>query len=240
VRPPDRSLLAAAGLGAALLDMALAGLVAIIAVDRWAPPQDLPWKPLRLADPIGWATTVKLDRAASDPALCRAILRDGGVSFVDVPETRDGRCAIRDGVRLSQGVVPLSPRRPTMTCRLALAYSLWDRQVVRPAAREELGGPVLGVEHYGTYACRNIYGRAEGRLSQHALADAIDVAGFRLADGRRITVARDFRRDDARGRFLRRVRDGACDPFRGVLSPDYNAAHQDHLHLDFGRYRICR
>jgi hypothetical protein len=53
-------------------------------------------------------------------------------------------------------------------------------------------------------------------------------------------VAADFRRRDARGQFLRQVRDGACPWFRAVLSPDYNAAHRDHLHLDFGRYALCR
>lgn len=75
-------------------------------------------------------------------------------------------------------------------------------------------------------------------------ADAIDVSGFRLADGTRIAVARDWR-DDHRGAFLRDIRDGACKLFATILSPDYNAAHADHLHLDqanrrrFG-WRACR
>jgi hypothetical protein len=76
-------------------------------------------------------------------------------------------------------------------------------------------------------------------LSQHAFANALDVAAFRLADGRRISVARDFDREDGRGRFLRQARDGACRWFKVVLSPDYNAAHQDHLHLDSARWAMC-
>ncbi len=40
--------------------------------------------------------------------------------------------------------------------------------------------------------------------------------------------------------FLREARDGACRYFNATLSPDYNAAHRDHLHLDQGRFRMCR
>jgi hypothetical protein len=127
-----------------------------------------------------------------------------------------------------------------MTCPLALGYAFWLRHTVQPAARAELGAPIAGVEHYGTYACRNVYGRAEGRRSEHAAANALDVAGFRTASGRRLTVARDYREAGPSGRFLRRVRSGACLWFAAVLSPDYNAAHRDHLHLDRGRYRVCR
>jgi len=76
--------------------------------------------------------------------------------------------------------------------------------------------------------------------SRHATAEAFDVAGFVLADGRRIRVLGDWSADTSSAKFLRDVRDGACRFFDGVLSPDYNAAHRDHLHLDRGRYRYCR
>jgi hypothetical protein len=127
-----------------------------------------------------------------------------------------------------------------MTCPQALAYAFWTAHDVRPAARAELGSTVVRVDHYGTYACRNVYGRATGMRSEHATANALDVAGFRLSDGRRISVARDFRDAGPEGRFLRRARDGACRWFRAVLGPDYNAAHRDHFHLDRGRYAACR
>jgi hypothetical protein len=85
-----------------------------------------------------------------------------------------------------------------------------------------------------------VYGQESGRVSQHATANALDVAGFRLADGRRITVAADWADEGDEGRFLRAVRDGACRSFETVLGPEYNAAHRDHLHLDRGPYRVCR
>jgi hypothetical protein len=127
-----------------------------------------------------------------------------------------------------------------MTCREALAYAFWTRHTVEPLAQRTLGEPVAVIEHYGTYACRNIYGRANGLRSEHAFANAIDVAAFRTASGKRISVARDFRDPGPRGRFLREARTGACRWFRAVLSPDYNSAHRDHLHLDRGRFAACR
>ena len=218
---------------------ALAGVVFLL-LDDFAPPQHLPWKPLRLADPVGAATAVKLTRLESDPAGCRAVLGEAAVATRDLPARDDaGFCGLSDGVAIRAGTSPLRPAGPPMTCAVALSYALWERQVVRPAARGILGAELAAVEHYGTYACRRVGGGEGGRASEHATANALDVAGFRLADGRRVTVAADWGDGEA-GRFLRAVRDGACGTFETVLGPDYNAAHRDHLHLDRGAFRICR
>jgi hypothetical protein len=222
-----------AALWASLLDLALFGALLILAVDAIAPPQDLPWKPFRLDRPWGLSSRVQLELAAGDPAACRAALRQANVAFTEEPRRRDGRCETTDTVRLRSGVARLQPAAPVMTCPLALAYAAWDRQALRPAG-------VVRVDHYGTYACRNVYGRASGRRSEHALANALDVAGVRLSDGRRLTVARDFRDDGPDGVKVRLLRDVACEVFRATLSPDYNAAHDDHLHLDWGFHSICR
>ena len=92
---------------------------------------------------------------------------------------------------------------------------------------------------------------APGRLSEHARANALDVAAFTLQGGRRISVLGDWQaaaapaappaaEADPKAAFLRQVRDGACQGFAAVLGPDYNAAHRDHFHLDRGPYRACR
>jgi hypothetical protein len=240
LKPVRPETLALAGLWTTLQDAAAALALLAAAAAAWAPREDLPWTPLRLADPVGLATGFKFARVAADPARCRAVLREGGLRFADQPDRTVGGCALHDVVRLEGGKAMLSPAGPPMTCPLALGYAFWLRHVVQPAARAELGAPILRVEHYGSFACRNVYGRADGRRSEHAFANAIDVAGFRTAAGREVAVRRDFRDSGAAGRFLRRVRDGACPWFHAVLSPDYNAAHRDHLHLDFGRYRLCR
>lgn len=240
LKPPSPEALALGGVWASLVDLALLGLVLFWAIDAFAPRQDLPWKPLRLTDPVGLATGAKFARAARSPETCRKVLREGGVAFAEIPDRVFGTCAQLNSVRLRGGVTPLSPAAPVMTCPQALAYAFWDRHGLQPAVREEMGVRVARVEHYGTYACRNIYNRAEARRSEHAFANALDVAAFRLADGRRLSVLADFYDDDPGGRALRQARDSACDWFRATLSPDYNAAHRDHLHLDFGRYGVCR
>ncbi len=233
-------LLALAAAWSVVAELAIAGLLLTAAIIRWAPPEDLPWTPLRLDQPVGMATGFKFAAAAADPARCRAVLTEGQVRFVEEPERVSGACATRNTVRLQTPAAPLSPAAPVMTCPEALAYAFWSRHAVQPAARAELGERVVAVEHYGTYACRNLYGRETGARSEHAYANALDVAAFRTASGRRVSVLQDFRDPGPKGRFLRRVRDEACPWFSAVLSPDYNAAHRDHLHLDRGRFRACR
>ena len=230
-----------AGAWALLLDAAMALLLGGLLLDRYAPPQDLPWKPLRLGDPIGRATFAKVVLASADPERCRRVLREGGVRFTDLPQRTSGEfCEVRNAVRITGGTTTLRPAGPAMTCPLALGFALWDRQVLQPVAREELGRRVAAVEHYGTYSCRRQYGAATGRVSEHATANAFDVAGVRLAGGRTVTVLGDYRDEGRDGAFLRRVRRGGCAVFKVVLSPEYNAAHRDHFHFDQGAFRACR
>ena len=133
-----------------------------------------------------------------------------------------------------------------MQCPLAVRYVIWDRQVLQPAARSILGSAPARVENYGTYSCRRIYGSQDEqeRPSEHARANALDVAAVRLEDGRTVSVLNDWRGQgpagEPGGRFLHAVRDGACRLFSTVLTPDYNAAHENHLHVDGAERGLCR
>lgn len=197
-------------------------------VRTWPEPQDLPWTPLDLRAPVGRFTGAKLAMLARRPHLCRMLLGRADVAFVALPARVDGaRCGWSDAVRLTG---PARPHLP-LSCPLAAGFDLWMRRVVQPAAADLLGARVVRVEDLGSYACRRIAGAAEGGWSEHARANAVDISGFRLADGGRVTIARDWRAG-RRGRFLHRIRDGGCRLFATTLSPDYNAAHRDHLHLD--------
>jgi hypothetical protein len=216
-------------------------MVAIItfAADWEVPSRVLPWTQLELSEPIGMFTRGKLNR--SEGAQCRNILASGGLTYTNVAaETAGEFCSKEDALTLSGGAAPLTPRGAVMTCNQALAYALWERQVVQPAAFRLLGAGVVGVEHYGAYSCRRMYGAQEGPVSQHALANALDIAAFRLSDGRRVSVETDWNDPGEKGQFLRAVRAGACEVFAVTLSPDYNAAHGNHLHLDMGRGPFCR
>lgn len=193
-------------------------------------PEHDPWAPLDLRDPPGWATAAKLRALRDDPAQCRAVLASSGIDFTALPPAGDGRCARPDRTVLDR--YPLSPAGRPATCKVAVALTLWKRASLDPQAREHFDAKIARIEHLGTYSCRRLYGRDEGRWSEHATGNAIDVAGFVLSDGTRISVLADWAGDGPKARFLRGIRDGACRSFATVLSPDYNEAHRDHLHLD--------
>lgn len=200
-------------------------------------PERFPWTELSLRDPIGPFTGTKLAALGDESRRCLALLRDTGMAETPFaqPIPDDSRCRFTDGVRIrpeSDRSIDYSPAALVTSCPVAAALALWERDVVQPAARRHFGSRVVRIDHAGSYSCRRLYGKAEGRFSEHATADAIDIIGFRLADDRRVTVLRDWGGDAAEAAFLREVRDGACKLFATVLSPDYNRAHADHFHLD--------
>lgn len=229
-----------------ILAVALAALV-LLATLR-ARPQDLPWTPLDLGEPVGLFTGRKLTALGEDFPACRALLDRAGVRYTALPPRHDGGCGYDDAVRFAPGGarrIGFSPAGLGVACPVAAALAVWEWEVVQPAAERRFGSRVARIEHFGSYSCRRIYGRDAGAWSEHSTADAVDIAGFVLADGRRVTVVRDWRGDDPDAAFLREVRDGACRLFATVLSPDYNAAHRDHLHLDQAArgasgWRACR
>ena len=199
-----------------------------------------PWAPLDVRASPNLLTRYKLSRLQDDPALCDQVLQTSGLRVSRQADTAaDAACPLRNILRVQGADVVLSSSF-LASCPLAVAFALFERHSLQPAAQAIFGQRVSRVEHLGSFACRNVYNRAEGRLSQHASANALDIAGFRLADGRSISVLKDWPGEGDGARFLRQVRDGACDDFNVVLSPDYNAAHRNHFHLDMGRWWVCR
>ena len=194
--------------------------------------------------PIDGGTQRRIRRAAADFGSCHATLLAAQVQLTPVPDRVDtATCGVVGAGTLDVDrgtVASLSPVAPVMTCETALALSIWRRQSVEPAAREILGSEVIQIDHFGTYACRGVNGQAGARPSAHSQAAALDFAGVRLRDGRRITVAADWDDGTQEGRFLRRIRDEACHLFGTVLSPEYNSFHDDHLHLEPGTRPFCR
>ena len=233
-----------------LITLALITVAAWIArgyVERH--PEDFPWTELDLADPIGAFTGRKLAARTGDSAQCRVLLDRAGSANVAVPPViRDSNCGFDDGTRpvsADSGSVRFDPPRPVTSCPVAAALALFERDVLQPAALRHFGERVASVDHAGSYSCRRLYGRSTGPFSEHATADAFDILGFRLADERRISVLEDWHSRGPEAAFLRDVRDGACRLFATVLSPDYNAAHANHLHLDQAKrgeigWRGCR
>lgn len=198
-----------------------------------------PWTPLDVRAAPDRFTRTKLARLADDPLACLAALSDAGGAYRLLPERDLGPgCAQRNALQVRRSGVRAEPF--VLSCRAAVSLALWERHVLQPAARRHFGTRAARLEHYGSYACRNVYGRATARRSQHATADALDVAAIVLADGRRLRVLDDWNAEGARAAFWRDLHAGACRHFDTVLGPDYNRAHRDHLHLDRGPYRLCR
>lgn len=171
---------------------------------------------------------------------CFVDLERAGVRFTPLPDQDfGGGCRANGAVRLTDIGTPTT-NVGTVTCSLGSHFAAWVRYAVKPAAHQVFGQDIARVETFGTYSCRNIYGGQSGRLSQHASANAVDVSAFVLADGRRITVLGGWRGEERDQRFLRLIRDSACRRFGTVLSPDYNAAHANHFHLDMASQSFCR
>ena len=227
-------------LPALIVAAAVAGTWAVQGGRITVPPHWNPWAPLNLAEPPNWLTGYKLQRTAAEPARCIAALATANLQQQAVPDNDQGdACGWADAVRIEDA--RFAPAF-TLTCSAALSLAMWERHALQPAAQAHFGQPVARVEHFGSYACRNVRGAGgEGqRRSQHASANAFDVAGFRLGNGQRIGLVNGWEGEATEAAFLREVRDGACRFFKSTLGPDYNAAHRDHFHLDQGPYRICR
>jgi hypothetical protein len=210
-------------------------------------PQDLPWADLDLAQPVGLFTGRKLAALTGDAAGCKALLDRAGVDYVAMKPGGADQCHYIDAVRLKpdRDAIALAPASVAPSCPVVAALKLWEWQVVQPAAQRLYGQPVRSIRHFGSYSCRRMYGRSQGDYSEHATADAIDIAAFVLKDGRQVSVLKDWKGEGKDAAFLRDVRDGACRLFSTVLSPDYNAAHRDHFHLDQAErgatgWRACR
>lgn len=177
-----------------------------------------------------------------ETAACHADLRGLGVDFQPLPDRQFGPgCAILGTVKLLDVGVPTT-NLGAVRCGEARTYAQWARNAVAPAAYQILGSELDKIETMGSYACRNTVGtRGPARRSGHAIANAIDVSGFQLKDGRRITILRDWDSpDEDVRRFLQTIHDSACRRFGTVLSPNYNAVHRDHLHLEADAAHFCR
>ncbi len=195
---------------------------------------------------IDAGTFGRLRGAAGSLERCEAELEAGRVTFSPTPDRMNSAtCGLTDAGVLGADmgtVARMAPGDVTMTCALAAAVSVWRRQSVEPAARELLGSDVVEIEHMGVYACRGVRNDTgeTARVSAHSRAAALDFSGVRLRDGRRITVRGNWSAGGPEAAFLRRIRDDGCRVFGTVLSPDYNAAHVDHLHLEAESGRLCR
>ncbi|MEO0882280.1 MAG: extensin family protein [Pseudomonadota bacterium] len=217
--------------------------LAIVGAITWvfhvtAPRQHNPWREIHLNDPIGFATYRKFTHLKHNHEACFRALDAVGVQYTRLEDEVTGeKCGFWGALTLDQTLTPYSST-VRLTCQMAAALYVWERQAVRPLAVEMLGSRATRIETYGAYSCRNIAGTR--RRSEHATANAIDISGVRLADGRLVHVEDHWGTSTPEGDYLKQLHKTGCRIFSVTLGPDYNTAHADHFHLDFGSTETCR
>lgn len=207
---------------------------------RPAPSRPVP--PLDINAPSSAQVQQQLYTLRSNPAQCQAVLRQArGLSVELLKDWQDApTCRVTNSARMLSALA-LPDRKLPLSCPMIAGYHLWVRESVLPLARKYFGQDVKTIETFGSYSCRNRNGQSNAPVSEHASANALDVAGFLLADGRRIRVHRDWNGGDSAVRsFLRETHRSACRYFSIVLGPNADAYHKDHIHLDMGQWRKCQ
>lgn len=195
-----------------------------------------------LARPDGWFIDWRLSELKTERSLCNRALQ---APYIEAQATADqplvDGCGWRNAVKISTlSGAKLSTEK--LSCQAAAGLALWMAHDVQPLAREMLGAEVTAIRHFGTYSCRNVAGNPLFKhwRSAHATANAIDIAGFTLTDGRQITVKMEWKSSGREAEFLKAIRARACRYFHVAIGPDYNAAHHDHFHFDRGIGVACR
>jgi len=213
--------------------VALAALLCLNACIPHGPTS--PRRPPRAAPP-----PVAARPTPQDVLACHVDLARLGVQFRVLPDQNfAGGCSALGAVQLVDIGVPVTNLR-AMTCPLARQFARWAQEAVQPAADQWLGTRVVRIETFGTYSCRTVDSQPGARLSEHAHANAVDVSGFVLGDGRHITVLQGWNGEDERvRRFLRVVHQAGCRRFNIGLSPDSDSYHYNHMHFDMGRGPYC-
>ncbi len=176
---------------------------------------------------------------------CQARLADGLAIFQPLPPlVGEGACGAMEAIRLEEIVLADGARISLTTpailrCPMAEAVAHWVRDDVAPAAGR-LGAPLRAIENYGSYECRGRNRVVGAKLSEHGLADALDVRGIKLADGRLIP----FGRSVGALEFREEMRAAACARFATVLGPASDGYHEDHIHFDLAErrngFKLCQ
>lgn len=184
--------------------------------------------------------------AATDPAAltCEEELNALGATFevLDPIAEQDG-CGTAHPLKLTSAGIALKPAITTQ-CEVAKALTVWTRHVVIPSAELHLGAKPSAIVTGDSYQCRQRRGDGEVKMSEHALANAVDIAAIELEGREPVAVKEQAENDNAARAFQAAIRGGACAYFTTVLGPGANTAHADHLHLDMilrdSGYRICK
>jgi hypothetical protein len=134
----------------------------------------------------------------------------------------------------SVGPVAVRPAA-TLACPLVAELDKWIGEAVQPAALRWFGQPVVEIKQISAYSCRGMNGNPNAHISEHAFGNALDIAEFDLADGRKVSVQHGWHGTPEEQGFLHDVQGAACRDFTTVLAPGANVYHYNHIHVDLMR-----
>jgi hypothetical protein len=171
---------------------------------------------------VGWPET----EVSAAFRQCVTILADHNVQFEHANPLRQGSCGTPAPIKLkSIGKTEVSLANPaTMNCAVAVAIGNWVDRVLQPAAKEIFSSPVIKLVGTGSYTCRNRNGAADGPISEHAFANAFDVSGFVLADGRTVDVLGGWGRVARDDTAATKVAGKVTPPAKPPLAPESRSA----------------
>ena len=135
----------------------------------------------------------------------------------------------------SAGPVSVKPAA-TLACPIVSALDQWISAAVQPAALQWFRQPVVEIKQISSYSCRGMNGDPNAHISEHAFGNALDIAEFTLADGRKVSVQYGWHGTPEEQGFLHDVQAAACQSFTTVLAPGANVYHYNHIHVDLMRH----
>ncbi|WP_119272551.1 extensin family protein [Taklimakanibacter deserti] len=186
-----------------------------------------------------------------DFAICRKELAALGAKFKvpDMPAAEMARCTVRNPVQISAIASPAGevdfPGEPILNCIFAKRFTSWVSDIAGPVVKAQTGEALAAIATGPGYECRGRNGDGSGKISEHALGNAVDIAAFKLASKESMPVSNVAKTENVESRWLTALRVSACGYFTTVLGPGSNAAHAEHYHFDLGlhgksgNYRIC-
>ena len=209
--------------------------------------------------PTGWSPS-QVEKAK---AACAKLLKGLSLTYEPLkPVGKSTGCGIAAPIKVTSigkaHPVQIKPAA-TLNCKLTAALVKWVDRHLQPQAKAAFKEPVKRIRNASSYVCRRRNNSPNGKLSEHALGNALDISSFTLKSGKTVTVKAGWRRKGngtvvdniakavvspatPASTFLRGAHKGACKEFSTILGPDANASHHDHFHFDLGRggrYLIC-
>ena len=143
------------------------------------------------------------------------------VKYSSLGNLNEGLCLVKDAVRIEAFPTTKMSGPIVLNCKAALATHKWLEEI-----------KAKNVVHFGTYNCRTM--RGSSVMSEHSFGTAIDIASINGS-----SVERHWDEKSDNGAYIRKAAKLACDYFSNAITPNHNALHHDHLHLDMGYGTSC-